>query len=89
MLTGYLAAPKLEKDLRQEIALHLDLRIVSEMGPLFLVSGPPRPLMWSHWVLSHLQKHDFDSITQAAQFLKSRGKVLAPCFAIFAFLEPN
>lgn len=74
MVSGYLAPHGFEKDLNLEILRNQDLEILFQKERLFVVKGPSSDLMWSQWTLSNLQKHEFESITKAAQFLKSQGK---------------
>ncbi len=78
MLTGYLAPENFEKDLAQEILLTPELKLMEQIGRLFVVQGPSRELAFSQCTLPDLKIAAIESIGDAAKILKSEGKWWTP-----------
>lgn len=76
--TGYLAAEQFEKDLLLEIHQHPELKLTGIFDRLHIVEGPRKQLAFAQCTLKNLQKTNVSSITQAAQALKSAGKLWVP-----------
>lgn len=76
--TGYLAPADFAEDLKTEILLHKDLKILHQFENLFLVEGPFKKLCWSQNEWLSPQKFQIKSIGDAVKILKAHGKWWAP-----------
>lgn len=77
-LTGYLAAEEFEEDLKTEILLHSDLKILHQFERLFIVEGPRKTLCWSQNEWFQPQSFAVKSIGDAVKILRAHGKLWAP-----------
>lgn len=72
-MIGYFATEKFLPELQQELK-----NIVSVYGSLVLTDGPLQESVWAQNIWLDAEIIPFDSISQAAKALKSRGKLWAP-----------